>query len=61
MKSIHHGTAGANAKLRGKLQRMLSCGCCVMQNFRPRERWKEAQKEITSFGIERGEKSNIAM
>jgi hypothetical protein len=34
MKSIHHGKAGANAKLRGKLTKLLSCGCCMMQNFK---------------------------
>ena len=46
MKSISHGKAGANAKLRGKLTHALSCGCCMMQNFKRRERWKEAAKQI---------------
>ena len=46
MKSIHHGKAGANAKLRGKRQLLLSCGCCVLQNFKWKERWKNAEREI---------------
>jgi hypothetical protein len=45
MKSIHHGKAGANAKLKGKLEHVLSCGCCVLQNFKWRERCKQALKE----------------
>ena len=49
MKSIHHGTAGANAKLRGKREHLLSCGCCVLQNFTASERWKEAQHEIEMY------------
>ena len=48
MKSIHHGKAGANAKLKGKLSKDLSCGCCTMHNFKWQERIKEAKKEIKS-------------
>ena len=46
MKSIHHGKAGANGKLRGKLTKCLSCGCCDLQNWKWRERLKEANREI---------------
>ena len=49
MKSIHHGTAGANKKMRGKMSATLSCGCCVMFNFKQRERHKEAVREIKNF------------
>lgn len=47
MKSIHHGKAAANLKLRGKLTQKLICGCCVMRNFKWQERMKEAKSEIT--------------
>jgi hypothetical protein len=46
MKSIRHGTCGANKKLRGKVSVALSCGCCDMFNFTWKERVKEANKEI---------------
>lgn len=49
MKSIHHGKAGANAKLRGKREHTLSCGCCMMQNFKWSERWKEAGAEVDGY------------
>lgn len=49
MKSIHHGKAGANAKLNGKKTCTLSCGCCSLQNFTESERIKEADKEILEF------------
>lgn len=49
MKSIHHGKAGANAKLKGKKTCTLSCGCCSLQNFTESERIKEADKEILEF------------
>lgn len=49
MKSIHHGKSGANAKLNGKKTCSLSCGCCVMQNWKESERIKEANKEIATF------------
>jgi hypothetical protein len=35
MKSIHRGGIGGNVKLRGKLGKMLSCGCCDVWNFKP--------------------------
>jgi len=46
MKSIHHGTAGANSKLRGKRTQLLRCRCCELFNPRWDERVKEAKKEI---------------
>lgn len=49
MKSIYHGTAGANSKLKGKLTKSLSCGCCVLQNFKWSEKVKEATKEVKDF------------
>jgi len=49
MKSIYHGTAGANAKLKGKKFKLLSCGCCVLFNLKWEERMKEAKKEIKSL------------
>ena len=52
MKSIYHGTAGANAKLNGKQTKRLSCGCCVMTNFKWQTRLKEANTEIKRFSKE---------
>jgi hypothetical protein len=52
MKSIHHGKAGANAKLKGKLSKSLSCGCCFMQNFKWQEKIKEAKREIKNINME---------
>jgi hypothetical protein len=46
VKSIHHGKAGANVKMRGKLTQLLSCRCCQMQNWKWRERVREAKAEI---------------
>jgi len=46
MKSIYHGTAAANSKLRGKKTKRLSCGCCDLFNPKWDERIKEAKKEI---------------
>jgi hypothetical protein len=46
MKSIYHGKAGANKKMRGKLSVELYCRCCMMFNWKWRERMKEAKQEI---------------
>jgi hypothetical protein len=46
MKSIHHGKAGANSKLRGKKTAVLSCRCCMLFNPKWDERMKEAKLEI---------------
>lgn len=48
MKSLRGGLVG-NCKLNGKLSKMLSCGCCDVQNWTWRERIKEANKEIDSY------------
>jgi hypothetical protein len=49
MKSIYHGTAAANAKLKGKKYKLLSCKCCALFNLKWEERVKEANKEIKSL------------
>ena len=40
-----HPRAG-NANLKGKKYKLLSCKCCVIQDFRNRDRNKQAKKEI---------------
>lgn len=40
-----HPRAG-NANLKGKKYKLLSCKCCVIQDFRDRDRNKQAKKEI---------------
>lgn len=55
MKSIHHGKSGANAKLNGKKTCNLSCGCCVMQNWKESERIKEANKQIREYVSEKND------
>jgi hypothetical protein len=54
MKSIYHGTAAANSKLRGKKFKVLSCKCCVLINVKEDFRIIEAKKEITNFKRESG-------
>lgn len=49
MKSIYHGQAGANAKLQGKVTKMLACRCCDLYNWKWSERIKEATKQIKEF------------
>jgi hypothetical protein len=49
MKSIHHGTAAANSKLRGKRSKLLTCKCCSLYNFKHDERVKEAKNLIKEF------------
>jgi hypothetical protein len=54
MKSIYHGTAGANAKLRGKKTCVLSCQCCsaaLLMNIKDAERIKKANKEIKQYNM----------
>lgn len=36
----------AQVKMRGKKYKKLPCGCCEVQDFRWRERIKQAKKEI---------------
>ena len=40
-----HPRAG-NANLKGKKYKLLSCKCCVIQDFRDRDRNKQAKKEM---------------
>jgi len=35
-----------NANLKGKKYKLLSCKCCVIQDFRDRDRNKQAKKEM---------------
>ncbi len=49
MKSIHHGKAAANSKLRGRKTTMLTCRCCMLINFKHEERVKEAKNQIKEF------------
>ena len=41
--------AGANAKLRGKIIKLLACRCCELYNWRCSQRIKEAKKQIKEF------------
>ena len=36
----------AQVNLKGKRTKRLSCGCCEVQNFKWKERIKQAKKEI---------------
>lgn len=49
MKSIYHGTAAANCKLRGKKYKLLSCRCCSLFNPTVEVREKEADNEIRRY------------
>lgn len=49
MKSIYHGKAAANCKMRGKKFKVLSCGCCALINLKVDFRKKEAENEIKSY------------
>jgi hypothetical protein len=46
MKSHTHA---GNFNLKGKKYKLLSCKCCVVQDFRSKERTKEAKKEIGDY------------
>lgn len=50
MKSLHRsdGTVG-NVKLNGKHEKVLSCKCCAMTNFKWSERIKEAMAEVKEY------------
>lgn len=50
------GIAG-NMNLRGKRIKKLGCGCCEVQDFRPKEREKEARKEMRQDPTSGQEKS----
>lgn len=46
MKSLHRGAIAGNAKLNGKKSKMLSCGCCTVENFKQECLIKEHNQEI---------------
>ena len=46
MRSVPHAKRSANPNLRGKRTMAASCGCCVWQDFRPRERIKLALADM---------------
>jgi hypothetical protein len=49
MKSVHHGTAAANCKLKGKLTQRLICGCCDLYNWKWQEKVKLANQDIRYY------------
>ncbi len=53
MKSLHLRNIAGNINLKGKKYKLLSCKCCVVQDFRYREKVKQAKKEIRDvvYGI----------
>lgn len=55
MKSIHRGSIGGNVKLRGKLGKTLSCGCCDVWNFK-----SEYFKKLDELEI-RNSKSDLSL
>ena len=46
MRSSHIRNYAGNTNLKGKKYKLLSCKCCVIQDFRDKERTKEAKKEM---------------
>lgn len=46
MRSLSIRNYAGNTNLKGKKYKLLSCGCCVIQDFRDKEKEKEAKKEI---------------
>jgi hypothetical protein len=49
MKSLHIGNVAGQIDLKGKKYKLLSCKCCVLQNFKVRERNREAKKEMREY------------
>lgn len=47
MKSVP--VPAGNVKMRGKRCMTLSCGCCQAEDFRWRERWREAGLDISAI------------
>jgi hypothetical protein len=45
MKSPVYGARAGNVKCRGKKTKLMSCGCCMMIDFRWDYRFKQAAKE----------------
>ena len=46
MRSLHIGGIAGNVKLRGKLGKTLSCGCCDVRNLKPTYLTRLAKREI---------------
>lgn len=46
MKSLHLRNIAGNVNLKGKKYKLLSCKCCMVQDFRDREQTKQAKKEM---------------
>ena len=59
MKSLHRGGLAGNIKLNGKISHGLSCHCCAVFNFKPRERVNEMIDEIDTFGSDSGMKNYV--
>jgi hypothetical protein len=49
MKSLHIRNVAGQFDLKGKKYKLLSCKCCVLQNFKERERYREAKKEMREY------------
>ncbi len=48
MKSLRLRGVAGNVKLRGKREKLLTCGCCTVQDFRWGERIRQAKREIAT-------------
>lgn len=46
MRSLHIRGVAGNAKLRGKHELLLACGCCVVRDLRPKERSREIARQL---------------
>lgn len=53
MRSLYLRGVAGNAKLRGKRIKLMSCGCCVVQDFRLSERVKQSKREVQSYEKEK--------
>ena len=49
MKSLHIRNVAGQFNLKGRKYKLLGCKCCVLQNFKDRERAKEAKKEMGDY------------
>lgn len=46
MKSLHRGGIAGNLNLKGKKSRVLSCQCCIVQDFREQVEQRRIRKEL---------------
>ncbi|HET8687945.1 MAG TPA: hypothetical protein VFM18_15000 [Methanosarcina sp.] len=51
MKSLRLRNIAGQVKLKGKKEKVLSCKCCVLVDFRHDERCKELDDEIKDFDM----------